>query len=212
MIVRISRGRIRRGHEAEAFGLLRERSWPAGTTPGLVAFVIARRMIEGQLELVAMTTWHDLESMIAVMGQEWQTPSWLPRSSPGQSSVEHLETIAESFRGLAGDRPGDHGPAGAHRDRLTRRCKGAGDRAWAEGTGERRTMAWTNSAPGTDMPAKKRELLETGTDKRYARRDERGRFTKDQVDVGRELRRRSATTLVRSTSKPGQGDKGDRKK
>jgi hypothetical protein len=80
LIVRISRGRIRRGHEAEAFGLLRETVVAGqGTTPGLVAFVIARRMVEGQLELVAMTTWHDLES----------------------SSVEHLETIAESFRGLA---------------------------------------------------------------------------------------------------------------
>jgi hypothetical protein len=61
------------------------------------------------------------------------------------------------------------------------------------------------------MPAKKRELLDTGTDKRYIRRDERGRFTKDQVDVGRssaaDQRQRSA-----GTSKPGQGDKGDRRK
>jgi len=104
LIVRISRGRIRRSHEAEAFGLLRETVVAGqGTTPGLVAFVIARRMIEGQLELVAMTTWHDLGSMISVMGQEWQTPSWLPALEPlvESSSVEHLETIAESFRGLA---------------------------------------------------------------------------------------------------------------
>ena len=103
MIVRISRGRIRRGHEAEAFGLLRESITGQGTTPGLMAFVIARRMIEGQLELVAMTTWRDLDSMVAVMGQEWQTPSWLPALEPlvETSSVEHLETIAESFRGLA---------------------------------------------------------------------------------------------------------------
>ncbi len=102
--MRISRGRIRRGHEAEAFGLLRETVVAGqGTTPGLVAFVIARRMVEGQLELVAMTTWQDLGSMIAVMGQEWQTPSWLPALEPfvESSSVEHLETIAESFRGLA---------------------------------------------------------------------------------------------------------------
>jgi len=103
VIVRISRGRVRRGHEAEAFGLLRETVAGQGTTPGLVAFVIARRMIDGQLELVAMTTWHDLGSMIAVMGDDWQTPSWLPALEPlvESSSVEHLETIAESFRGLA---------------------------------------------------------------------------------------------------------------
>ena len=61
------------------------------------------------------------------------------------------------------------------------------------------------------MPAKKRELLDTGTDKRYIRRDDKGRFTKDQVDVGRSL---AADQRQRSkgTSKPGQGDKGDRKK
>lgn len=61
------------------------------------------------------------------------------------------------------------------------------------------------------MPAKKRELLDTGTDKRYIRRDERGRFTKDQVDVGRS----SAADQRKHSSqvaKPGQGNKGDRKK
>jgi len=60
------------------------------------------------------------------------------------------------------------------------------------------------------MPAKKRELLDTGTDKRYIRRDDRGRFTKDQVDIGRSS---AADQRQRSTgsSKPGQGDKGDRK-
>jgi len=72
-------------------------------------------------------------------------------------------------------------------------------------------MTLNHSASGTAMPAKKRELLDTGTDKRYIRRDERGRFTKDQVDVGRSL---AADQRQRSkgTSKPGQGDKGDRKK
>jgi hypothetical protein len=99
----MSRGRIRRGQEAEAFGLLRESVNGQPVTPGLVAFVIARRMIEGQLELVALTTWRDMESMVAVMGEDWQTPSWLPALAPlvETSSVEHLETIAESFRGLA---------------------------------------------------------------------------------------------------------------
>jgi len=59
------------------------------------------------------------------------------------------------------------------------------------------------------MPAKKRELLDTGTDKWYIRRDDDGRFTTDQVDVGK-----SSATDQRQhstkTSKPGQGDKGDR--
>jgi hypothetical protein len=55
----------------------------------------------------------------------------------------------------------------------------------------------------------KRELIDTGTDKRYVRRDEKGQF-KDFVDVGKSLsqdRRKKAKTV----SKPGEGDRGDRK-
>lgn len=55
-----------------------------------------------------------------------------------------------------------------------------------------------------------RELINTGTDKRFARRDERGRFSSSD-DVGRSLaadRRREAETEVKS----GQGDRGDRRR
>lgn len=56
--------------------------------------------------------------------------------------------------------------------------------------------------------AAKRELINTGTDKRYVRRDPSGKF-KESDDVGRSSAqdpRRKAKTKVR----PGQGDKGDR--
>lgn len=56
----------------------------------------------------------------------------------------------------------------------------------------------------------KRELIDTGTDKRYVRRDDEGRF-KESDDVGKSLaadRRKAAKTEV----KPGQGDRGDQKK
>jgi hypothetical protein len=59
--------------------------------------------------------------------------------------------------------------------------------------------------------AAKRELIEpTPGDKRYVRRDAEGQF-KEVDDVGRSLsadRKRKAKT----TAKPGQGDRGDRKK
>jgi hypothetical protein len=103
LIVRISRGRIRPGGEAQAFALLRDSvAGTSGHPDGLEAFVIARRMVEGQLELVAMTTWRDLESLVRVIGPDWHSPSWLPglRELVEASSVEHLETIAESFHGL----------------------------------------------------------------------------------------------------------------
>ena len=56
--------------------------------------------------------------------------------------------------------------------------------------------------------ASKRELIDTGNDKRFVRRDAEGRF-KDVVDVGASLaadRRQHAKTKVKS----GQGDRGDR--
>ena len=54
----------------------------------------------------------------------------------------------------------------------------------------------------------KRERIDTGTSTRFTRRDERGRFTSDQVDVGRSLaadRRRHSKTVAPK----GQGDRGD---
>ncbi|MEO8215805.1 MAG: hypothetical protein ABI718_01865 [Acidobacteriota bacterium] len=60
------------------------------------------------------------------------------------------------------------------------------------------------------MAEKKRELIEPHKgDKRYVRRDDKGQFS-EVVDVGKSLaqdQRKKAKTV----SKPGQGDKGDRK-
>ena len=56
----------------------------------------------------------------------------------------------------------------------------------------------------------KRELIDTGTDKRFVRRDEQGQFD-EEVDVGRSLaqdRKKHAKTVVES----GQGDRGDQKR
>lgn len=71
-----------------------------------------------------------------------------------------------------------------------------------------------SAARKTGSPSKrkvhKRELIDTGKDKRYVRRDDTGRF-KEEDDVGRSLsqdRRRKAKTTV----KAGQGDRGDQKR
>lgn len=60
------------------------------------------------------------------------------------------------------------------------------------------------------MSSSKRELISPHGDKRYVRRDEKGRFTESD-DVSRSLsqdRKREASTTV----KPGQGDRGDQKR
>jgi hypothetical protein len=62
-----------------------------------------------------------------------------------------------------------------------------------------------------DKKARKgRELVDTGRDKRFVRRDDEGRFS-DVSDVGKSIaqdRKQAAKTKVPS----GQGDRGDQKK
>jgi hypothetical protein len=56
--------------------------------------------------------------------------------------------------------------------------------------------------------AGKRELIDTGADKRYVRRDDQGRF--DEVeDVGR-ASAQDQKREAKSASSPGKGDRGDR--
>ena len=78
--------------------------------------------------------------------------------------------------------------------------KKAAKKAGAAGSGAKASSGRKKAA--------KRELIDTGSDKRFVRRDEKGQFNEVE-DVGRSLaqdRRRQAKTA----SKPGQGDKGDR--
>jgi hypothetical protein len=56
-----------------------------------------------------------------------------------------------------------------------------------------------------------RELITQGSNKRYSRRDANGRFTSDQVEVGKSLaadRRTKSTTVAPK----GQGDRGDQRR
>jgi len=59
--------------------------------------------------------------------------------------------------------------------------------------------------------AGKRELIEPHKgDKRFVRRDERGRFS-EVVDVGKSLAQ-DRKSHAKTVSKPGYGDRGDRKR
>ena len=58
--------------------------------------------------------------------------------------------------------------------------------------------------------ASKRELIEPNKgDKRYVRRDEKGRF-EESDDVSKSLSQ-DVRRKAKTASKPGQGDRGDRK-
>ena len=53
-----------------------------------------------------------------------------------------------------------------------------------------------------------RELIDPGADKRFVRRDSKGRFSESD-DVGRSLAR-DVKQDAKTKSKKGQGDRGDR--
>ncbi|HEY0375693.1 MAG TPA: hypothetical protein VGC87_01910 [Pyrinomonadaceae bacterium] len=63
---------------------------------------------------------------------------------------------------------------------------------------------------GKSGSAAKRELIDTGNDKRYVRRDEKGRF-EEVDDVGRSLAQ-DVKKKAKTTVKSGQGDRGDQKR
>jgi hypothetical protein len=58
--------------------------------------------------------------------------------------------------------------------------------------------------------ASKRELIDTGTDKRFVRRDKKGQF-EEEVDVGRSLTN-DRKQRAKKTVPAGQGDRGDQKR
>lgn len=60
------------------------------------------------------------------------------------------------------------------------------------------------------MPPRRRELIDTGRDKRYVRRDDQGRF-KESDDVGRSLSR-DVKQPAKRVVPPGQGDRGDQRR
>jgi len=78
----------------------------------------------------------------------------------------------------------------------------------AKKTTTKRTATKRTARKKTTRKAAKRELIDTGTDKRFVRRGTAGRF-KESDDVGKSLtadRRKKA----KAKAKPGQGDRGDR--
>jgi hypothetical protein len=77
----------------------------------------------------------------------------------------------------------------------------------------RKAAAKRKTAPKkmTRRKAARRELINTGTNKLYVRRNRRGTSFKEVEDVGRSLaqdRRRKAKTVA----KRGHGDRGDRRR
>ena len=68
----------------------------------------------------------------------------------------------------------------------------------------------TKTKKSTRSKKSGRELIDTGTDKRFVRRGAKGRF-KESDDVGKSLAR-DRRQKAKASSKAGQGDRGDRRR
>jgi hypothetical protein len=133
--------------------------------------------------------------------------------------LETLATAAAALRSEGVDvrrvvldcglRSADRSETDAGRKRSARRkTKPVDERRPVKAATPRGTSVAAREKRRSPMPAKKRELIAPRGDKRYIRRDDKGRITESD-DVSRSLsqdRKRKAKTV----SKTGQGDKGDR--
>ncbi|MEA2608238.1 MAG: hypothetical protein QOJ75_481 [Chloroflexota bacterium] len=99
MIIRISRGRVRPGTEGDVFSRLRSATESRGRPEGMEAVYIGRHLTADGLDLVAITVWNDIEALISVMGEGWESAKWLPNIEElvTHSTVEHWETAVEDF-------------------------------------------------------------------------------------------------------------------
>jgi hypothetical protein len=68
----------------------------------------------------------------------------------------------------------------------------------------------TKRAPARRKTAAKRELIDTGSNKLFVRRNARGTSFKKVVDAGRSMARDKRTKARRKVAS-GQGDRGDRR-
>ncbi len=103
MIIRVTHGRVVPNGEASAFEILRKATADVPRADGLEAFMLGRRYVGSDgVELIAITAWRDMDSLVTVMGPTWQMPTWLPGLDKYivAGTLEHYETVAEDFEGI----------------------------------------------------------------------------------------------------------------
>ena len=102
MITRITRGTLRPNTEGRVFEVLRDATRASPRPPGLLGVSISRHVTGKVTELVAVSIWSDVDAMVAVMGDKWREPAWLPGLSEFMidSTLEILETVMSSYEEL----------------------------------------------------------------------------------------------------------------
>ena len=97
MILRITRTRVRHGHEERVADVLRRMTASMGSIPGLRSAEFGRAFEEADMWFIAITRWDDIDAIRAVYGDSWPHSSILPGAEEYilETKVEHFETALE---------------------------------------------------------------------------------------------------------------------
>jgi heme-degrading monooxygenase HmoA len=97
VILRLTRIRVRQGHEEQVFDVLRTMTTSMGRIPGLRSAEFGRALENGDMWFVAITRWDSVDAIRAVYGESWPHASILPgaESYVLETWVEHFETALE---------------------------------------------------------------------------------------------------------------------
>ena len=113
MILRLFRCSLQPGREAavtDAIHDLVSQGLPA--VPGLLRGTFARSMDDGSETIVVVTLWQDIESLRAVIGDDWDRPHFFPGFHDllaGDAEVQHFEVAAEYVPDVGVTTPGEPG-------------------------------------------------------------------------------------------------------
>ncbi|HEU0245086.1 MAG TPA: antibiotic biosynthesis monooxygenase family protein [Candidatus Limnocylindrales bacterium] len=106
MIVRVTRSRIKGGHEPEVLDVVRRLTGEMGAIPGLRAAMFGRSIASDGSWLLSITEWESVEAIQAVYGDRWAERSLLPGVEPYivETTVEHFESTLEDVTAVVGER------------------------------------------------------------------------------------------------------------
>ena len=98
VILRVTRSRMKDGHDVDVLDLVRQLTSQFGSVPGLRSARFGRAVQAEGWSLISVTEWDSLASIQAVYGHDWAERSMLP-------GVEQfiLDTTVEHFEGTLED-------------------------------------------------------------------------------------------------------------
>jgi hypothetical protein len=102
VIIRVTRSQIRSGSEEQVIALVRAATSGGAVPAGLEDVHIGRRMEGSAEQLIAISVWKDLRSLVETLGPNWSEPTSLPGLDAfvESTTVDHFESLIDSYEEL----------------------------------------------------------------------------------------------------------------